>query len=124
MLRPKETILRLWLNLVALLAVLALAMGGGPVVAKELLCDPCPPDCPMMMGAAGEPGHEQPSDNDNGKAACERMMLCQAPVFAIPPFTRLSPVRVSHERIARVWNNTPEAPSRPPDRTLRPPISL
>lgn len=120
----KELPLRAWSTLVALIAVMVLAISGGPSVARELVCDPCPPDCPMMMGATSDAPQSSPAPDDKGKAPCEQMALCQAPVFAVPPLTRLSPVRISHVRVARVWNNTPEAPSRPPDRTLRPPISL
>ncbi len=103
-----------------------LAIAGGPSVAQEAVCDPCPPDCPMMLPDSAAPvtdqGAKAPADQP-GKAPCQQTVLCQAaPVVAPIPvgvaFTPMSPTRA----MAR-WTNSPDTPSRPPDRDLRPPKS-
>ena len=121
----KEPQLRHWSALLAFVAAMLLAIAGGPSVAQTAVCDPCPPDCPMMLpdGAAAAADHDSTAPAQKSKAPCQQTVLCQAaPVVAPIPagaaFTPLSPTRAT-----MAWTNAPEAPSRPPDRNLRPPIS-
>ena len=122
----EELRLRHWSALLALVAAMLLAFAGGPSVAQTAACDPCPPDCPMMLpdagAAASDHGRSAPADQQ-GKAPCQQTVLCQAaPVVAPLPagfaFAPMSPTRA-----LMPWTNAPETPSRPPDRNLRPPIS-
>lgn len=122
----KEPLLRRWSTLFALVAAMLLAIAGGPSVAQEAACDPCPPDCPMMLpdsaALASDHGSGAPADQ-KGKAPCQQTVLCQAaPVVAPAPIGVAFAPRAPTRAIAR-WTNSPEAPSRPPDRTLRPPKS-
>jgi len=108
----------------AFVAAMLLAFAGGPTLAKTAACDPCPPDCPMMAGASVD-GAYKPSPGPAGqteKAPCERSVLCPAAVVVAP--APLAPVegQQSATLIAVRWTDSPPAPSRPPDRSLRPPI--
>ena len=118
--------LRQWSILLACMAVIALVITGAPGTAAAASCDPCPPDCAMMMEAAAAPmvstdHHKAPLTPD---APCKQGQACQASagsamlavasVLAAP-----SVARATHNLLtARV------TPSRPPDRDLRPPIQL
>lgn len=110
-----------------LLAAVILMIGGMPAGASANLCDPCPPDCPMMaqMAAAAADHHDQ-SSGKSGKAEdpCKANAVCQS-AFAMP-----APLQIAVETVLRVEPAKHDlvgllaAPSRPPDPTLRPPIQL
>lgn len=102
-------------------------IAGAPTVAVAAPCDPCPPDCPMMadladQAQAGDPspdGSEQETGNP-----CKQTIICQASFVAPLP-------SMAEEAVARVPVKAAHgafeplaARSRPPDRELRPPISL
>lgn len=78
----------------------------------------------MMLpdGAAATSDHAPKAPADHpGKAPCRQTVLCQAaPVVAPFPigvvFIPMTPTPAMAE-----WANSPEVPSRPPDRDLRPP---
>lgn len=118
--------------LLALLAALMLIFGGAPVRAAAPGCEDCPPDCPMMaqMDAAGPAAdHHAPTPTKGGDMAtygCEHGLPCppSAGVLAALP-TGAAEVAAPASRIAvlRPLEQLPAA-SRPPDRTLRPPIQL
>ena len=110
-----------------LLAAIILMVGGAPASAAADSCNPCPPDCPMMaqMAKAAADHHAQ-TPGKAGKAdnPCKASAVCQS-AFAVPliPQTAVETVLLAeiarHDLVA-----TPAAPSRSPDRTLRPPIQL
>ncbi|MBA4793421.1 MAG: hypothetical protein H2041_07140 [Phenylobacterium sp.] len=116
----KDRLLRHWPTLLAFVAAMLLAYAGGPTLAKTAACDPCPPDCPMMADAAHKPSSDPAGQKE--KAPCERSVLCPAAVVVGP--APMAPVEVQQSAtlIAVRWTDSPPAPSRPPDRSLRPPI--
>lgn len=119
----KERPLRHWSALLALVAAMLLAIAGGPTLASAAVCDPCPPDCLMMLGdsAAASKAPDAPADRE-GQAPCQQTVLCQAaPVVAPPPVNVAIAPFVSTGVLAS-WADSLEPPSRPPDRSLRPPI--
>jgi hypothetical protein len=111
----------------ALFAAIMLLIGGNPARAASNGCDPCPPDCLMMAQAAkamsdqhGAPAHGGKADNP-----CKPGLLCQAtPTPASLPAASDGPVFVAVAGdLLRPLRQLP-ASSRPPDRSLRPPIQL
>jgi hypothetical protein len=119
-LRPMQRLSRL----LALLAAVMLVIGGAPAVAAAQPCNPCPPDCPMMQQMAASADHHAPTpakDSQPGNP-CKQGLACAAFTAAVaaPSETfALGGDAVEH-RLADAL----AAPSRPPDRNLRPPIQL
>jgi len=121
----KERPLRHWSTLLAFMAAMLLVIAGGPTVAKEAVCDPCPPDCPMMFPDAGAADHGPAKPMDQkGKAPCEQTVVCQPAVSAAPAPVAVKMAPPLFKSAALRWTDSPEAPSRPPDRSLRPPIHI
>lgn len=120
--------MRSWSTFLALLAAVMLVIAGAPAVAAADPCDPCPPDCPMMAELAakaaaaqeqGAPADQQP-DNP-----CKQMTACPSPPAATPPLLSESVSAILTPASARHgWLTVLAVPSRPPDRTLRPPIAI
>jgi hypothetical protein len=113
--------------LAALLAAIMLVIGGGPARAASEGCDPCPPDCPMMaqMATATADHHGAPAKGDKADDPCKPGPLCQTTAAAIAaPALSGAPVYLATVGDAlRPLRQLP-ATSRPPDRSLRPPIQL
>ena len=111
----------------ALLAAFMLVIGGAPAVASADPCDPCPPDCPMMkQQAASAAAHDKVPDA-NGKAddPCRPSLACQAPVtIATPQTNAVAEVTLTSTLVDFRFGEPLAPPSRPPDRSLRPPIQL
>jgi hypothetical protein len=115
----------------AFLATIMLVIAGGPSVATAASCDPCPPDCSMMAPAqasatAMDDHGKAPAQGETPqKSSCLQTGLCQAASVAPPMATATVAVLNLAQGTARhdiVSDRT--APSRPPDRDLRPPILL
>ena len=107
----------------ALLAAIMLVIGGVPARAATGPCDPCPPDCAMMQAQANAAQHQDKAPASD-QSPCKAMAICQAP--AALPATPL-PVgltRLAASDVRQQLVNARFAPSRPPDRALRPPIQL
>lgn len=130
-LRRWETLLRNWSALLAFVATIMLMIAGGPSVATAAACDPCPPDCPMMAPASAsatamdDHGKAPAQGETPQKSPCVQTGFCQAASVAAPMVGETAAVlplprnALRHDLISdRV------APSRPPDRELRPPILL
>jgi hypothetical protein len=104
-----------------------LMIGGGSARAETGPCNPCPPDCPMMMQMARAAAHHhgQPPGNAGGaENPCKQALACQAS-FAAPVLSDgLVMVAVATGAADHVGFNPLAAYSRPPDRTLRPPKQL
>jgi hypothetical protein len=113
-------------RILALLAAIMLVIGGTPAVASAHDCNPCPPDCPMMKQMAAEQAanHSVPGKDGKAENPCQQMVACQTITASVAPseqvsFVALSAASVSHEAFDPL-----QAPSRPPDRSLRPPIHI
>ena len=106
-----------------------LMIGGASARAEAGPCDPCPPDCPMMAQAAqsaAATGHHAQAPQKRGTAEnpCKQALACQAS-FAAPVLSDgLVTVAIATGAADHVGLNPLTACSRPPDRTLRPPIQL
>ena len=114
-------------DLLALLAAIMLVVGGAPARASAGSCNPCPPDCAMMaqMAKASADHHaKNPGKTGKSENPCKASLACQG-AFAVPLLpqaaaeTALAVEAADHDLIGAL-----AAPSRPPDRTLRPPIQL
>jgi hypothetical protein len=110
----------------ALLATIMLVIGGVPTVASAKACDPCPPDCPMMKQRAAEQAapHGAPAKGGKADNPCQQMVACQTVTASVAPselvtFIALKAASVTHEMFDPL-----QARSRPPDRSLRPPIHI
>ena len=102
-----------------------MVIGGVPARAATGLCDPCPPDCAMMQAQAqADATHDQGKSPASDQTPCKAMAICQAPAAlpATPQSVGLTWLAASDVRQQLV--NARFAPSRPPDRALRPPIQL
>ena len=113
--------------LLGLLVAITLMVGGAPANASPNLCNPCPPDCPMMaqMAKAAADHHDQaPGKSGKAETPCKSTAVCQT-AFAMPllPQTVVETVMLA-EATAHDLVGALAARSRPPDRTLRPPIQL
>lgn len=110
----------------ALLAAITLVIGGAPSVASASACDPCPPDCPMMKQLAAEQAADHGSAPAKGKAdnPCQQMAACQTITATVAPSELVSFVALSAVTVAHPAFDPLDAPSRPPDRSLRPPIHV
>lgn len=115
-------------RLLALLAAIMLVIGGAPAVAAAQPCDPCPPDCPMMqqMTAAMADSHDQaPAKSGKAENPCKQGLVCQAATAAVAaPSATLVAFALSANAVDHSLADALDAPSRPPDRNLRPPIKL
>lgn len=112
-------------TLVGVLAAITLVIAGAGASRASPACDPCPPDCPMMagetMGGAhadhhGEAPAEKPGCCDHGLRTQTSAAL--PPLFAGDVEIGVAAASVRHDLI-----DDRAAPSRPPDRALRPPIA-
>jgi hypothetical protein len=125
-LEPKETLLRRLSALLAIFAAIMLVIGGAPTFALAAPCDPCPPDCAMMMEAAAKAAaHHGQDSQQQGQpdTPCKATLVCAtavAPPILPEQIAFGAPVaQVVHLQIL----SDRSAPSRPPDRELRPPIA-
>lgn len=110
-------------RILALVAAIMLVIGSAPVVAAEQPCDPCPPDCPMMqVSLAGD--HQKAPDGGKANPSCKQDVLCQAGVTVSAEPSQMEFVPISAETVDHRLANALPARSRPPDRSLRPPIQL
>lgn len=107
-----------------------LVVAGGPAVAAAASCDPCPPDCEMMLqdaaaSAASADSHGSPArPQDGSQTPCNQAVMCQASVAAAVPQVAVEFARLPKDGAERPWRNSVAGPSRPPDQVLRPPIRL
>jgi hypothetical protein len=107
----------------AFVAAIMLVIGGTPVRAATGPCDPCPPDCPMMAQASADQPHKAPK-GDPAESPCQAMVACPA-AMTLPPGP--PPMAIAWLTLKDAGLRPAEeqrAPSRPPDRELRPPIQL
>jgi hypothetical protein len=112
---------------VAFLAAVMLMIGGASAQAATGPCNPCPPDCPMMMqmARAAADHHGRPPGKAGGaENPCKQALACQAS-FAGPVLSdELVMVAAAGGAADHVGFDPLAARSHPPDRTLRPPIQL
>ena len=113
-------------HLLALLAAIMLLIGGAPTMAAAQPCDPCPPDCAMMQQLAEHASDPQKAPNPTGKAdnPCQQMAVCQTVTATVAPSELVSFVALSAGSVTHELFDPLQAPSRPPDRSLRPPIHI
>ena len=117
-----------WSVILAFVATIMLVIAGGPTLAVAAICDPCPPDCPMMlpdtaMALAPEQPDEAPAD-DRDESPCQQTVLCPA-TTVVAALTTAAPLPAPLFTSNRHgWLRELPAISRPPDRSLRPPIQL
>lgn len=116
--------------LVALLAAIMLVIAGVPARAAASPCDPCPPDCPMMQQAAksmtsmDHPGGA-PSKGGKSGSPCDQGMACQSAAASVaPPSGAIVTASLTVRDTAHESLDVLAMRSRPPDRSLRPPIQL
>jgi hypothetical protein len=114
-------------RLLALLAAIMLVIGGAPAVAAAQSCNPCPPDCPMMQQMAASADNHAQTAARGGQAdnPCKQGLACQtfAAAVAAPSATFVA-IALSADVVDHSKADALAAPSRPPDRNLRPPIQL
>jgi hypothetical protein len=113
-------------TLLALLAAIMLVIAGAPARASATPCDPCPPDCAMMQQMAASMDHHGKTPDPGGLPdnRCKQGLACPAS-FAAPVLPQFPAAVVLTADIAEHAPFDPlAAPSRPPDRSLRPPIQL
>lgn len=111
----------------ALLAAVMLVIGGAPAVAVGQPCDPCPPDCPMKQQLAVEQAADQgsgPARDGKADNPCLQMLACQTATAAASPYELVGFLQLSAASVTHPMLNPLQAPSRPPDRSLRPPIHI
>jgi hypothetical protein len=104
-------------------AAITLVIGGVPTVAAADACNPCPPDCEMMQAAMADHHGKAPAQQqDQGEAPCKASIACQASaaVLVAPPATTVT--WLASGGTGHAIEADLRAPSRPPDRALRPPI--
>jgi hypothetical protein len=113
-------------TLVALLAAIMLVIAGAPSRALANPCDPCPPDCPMMKQMAASAGEQHKAPDTSGKAhnPCKQGLACQVSATMTAPAQSVATVRLTSAAVDHQLGDPLAAPSRPPDRSLRPPIQL
>ena len=121
---PKELPLRRLSALVAMVAAIMFVIGGTPVIAEAAPCNPCPPDCAMMKEMAAKAAAEQSKathQQDQPDNPCKPTLACAAPAVAPLIGQQFAwPVQVAQEARQEIVSDQ-AAPSRPPDRQLRPP---
>lgn len=109
------------------MAAIMLVIAGTPVRAATGPCDPCPPDCPMMAQASADQSQQAPAKAPKGDAAespCQAMVACPAAIALPTPVQTLAVAWLTPKDAGLRPANQRRAPSRPPDRELRPPIQL
>lgn len=114
-------------RILALVAAIMLVIGGAPAVAAAQPCDPCPPDCPMMQQFADSVADHGAAPDKGGKAdnPCQQQGLaCQASATMAAPVQTAVRIILASEAIDHRLAKPLAATSRPPDRSLRPPIQL
>ena len=114
-------------HILALLAAIMLVIGGAPAVAAAQPCDPCPPDCPMMqqMAASADNHTQAPAKGGQPDNPCKQGLACQTFATAVAaPSGSFVTFALSGDAIEHRLADALAAPSRPPDRNLRPPILL
>jgi hypothetical protein len=110
-------------NLLALLAAIMLVFAGAPSRAETSGCDPCPPDCPMMKASTDAQPHQKAPKAD--ESPCTKAVAACATAIALPVASQREAITwLSASEIRQDLLNEARAPSRPPDRALRPPIQL
>ncbi len=110
----------------ALLATIMLVIAGAPARVSATPCNPCPPDCAMTQQMAASMDHHGKAPEPGGVPdnPCKQSLACQAS-FAAPALAQVSVAVVLTADVAEHAPFDPlAAPSRPPDRGLRPPIQL
>lgn len=126
----KTMSVKLLVRLLAIMAILAFPFAATAAPSSGAVCDPCPLDCPMMAKASNATGPtarpSAPAHDDRSGLPCKPDAACLATVSAIglpgsAPAT-MPVITAEPFRFARV-EQLPAA-SRPPDRSLRPPIQL
>lgn len=114
-------------RLLALLAAIMLLIGGAPAFAATQPCDPCPPDCPMMAQMTTATADHGKAPDPAGKAdnPCKPDLACQASATMTAPLMHaVADVTLTSTRVDHRLGDPLAAPSRPPDRSLRPPIHI
>jgi hypothetical protein len=114
-------------TLIAFLAAIMLMIGGASARAETGSCNPCPPGCPMMLQAAQPAaGHHAQPPRKQGTAEnpCKQALACQVSFAAPAPSDGPMLVVIAGEAADHLGFAPLAARSRPPDRTLRPPIQL
>jgi hypothetical protein len=109
-----------------MLAAIMLVVAGAPSMAAAMPCDPCPPDCAMMKAAmvlADQHG-KAPQQQERPESPCKASIACPVAVVAPLLAETAAPVWFAPQVADRPTLIQAAAPSRPPDRTLRPPIKL
>jgi hypothetical protein len=106
-------------------AALALPLVAAPAV-RAMTATPCPMEASGMM-AADHAGMDCCDDDDKGapdqKAPCKPGMACFATAAALPAASVVF-AAIAFDRNDPAPTPTRDLQSRPPDRTLRPPIAL
>jgi len=110
----------------AFLAAIMLVIAGAPARAAATPCNPCPPDCAMMkqMAASGGEHHKAPAKGDKGDNPCKQGLECQVAATMTAPSQHAATVALASADVDHQLGDPLAAPSRPPDRSLRPPIQL
>lgn len=105
------------------MAAIMLVIGGTPVRASTGPCDPCPPDCPMMAQASADQAPKAP-EGEPAESPCKAMVACVTAMALPTPPQTLAVAWLTPKNAGLRPANERRAPSRPPDRELRPPILL
>ena len=113
-------------RILALVAAFMLVIAGAPAVAASQPCDPCPPDCPMMQQLANAAKDHSKAPDQGGKAdnPCKPDVACQVSVTMAAPAPAVVAVTLTSATVDHRPGDPLAAPSRPADRSLRPPIQL
>lgn len=115
-------------HILALFAAIMLVIGGAPGVAETHPCNPCPPDCVMMhkMSAASADSHAPAlGKGDQSENPCKPSVACQVSAAAVTaPSATVIEISLRADAVDHTVADVLAAPSRPPDRNLRPPIHL
>jgi hypothetical protein len=103
-----------------------LVIAGAPARAAGTPCDPCPPDCAMMKEMTTSAGHHHQVPDRSGKAGnpCKQGLACQASATMTAPAQSGTTATLTSATVNHQFGDPLAAPSRPPDRSLRPPIQL
>ena len=109
-----------------MLAAVMLVVAGAPSIAAAMACDPCPSDCAMMKAAMVQADHhgKAPQQQERPKSPCKASIACPTAVVAPLLTETVAPVWFAPQATEQLALIQAAAPSRPPDRTLRPPIQL
>lgn len=104
--------------------MLVFAGAGASARAAPAGCDPCPPDCPMMAQADGSAAAPAPQPANPSGDPCDPGLACPGAAATFLPSEAPAVVILAHGAADHDRLDPLAAPSRPPDRTLRPPIQL